>query len=403
MTRFEELRQKYPVFRYDRFEFQRGHSGVTGRFHFTIPPDIAFTPEVHFAPVREGWFAVPDAAVSNAVFHLGLIEALSYWKATASPRFEVHAGSLTGEQVQWWADLLIHGMGEFFYRNDIDFTQHDFVKIVSAGSDTFSLYSASLPQRSLLTIGGGRDSALAAGLLRDSGHPFTCMMLNPSSAASRIAAQVTSADPVVIRRSISPGLLELNRLGFLNGHTPFSAYLGFLGVVCLLLYGYSDVIVANERSSDEGNLGYRGREIKQCVADFFEFSAGRAGETVNANSVELNAGGGADLIAYVGHDGLMDFSLDSRPEKADDRRRDAIMLACLSKRYFAEPLRRTGASPLLWTTGLMAPEAYVLKAAIDGWAMNEDGEGIRRRAATAYNQYQRCGMNAALRLFSTGW
>ena len=148
---------------------------------------------------------------------------------------------------------------------------------------------------------------------------------------------------------------------------------------------------------------YRGREIKRCVADFFEFSAGRAVETVKANSGELNAGGGADLVVYVGHDGLMDFSLDLRPQKADNRRRDAVMLACLSKRYFAEPLRNTGASPLLWTTGLMAPEAYVLKAAIDGWVLNEDGERIRRRAAAAYNQYQQCGMNAASRLFSTGW
>jgi hypothetical protein len=148
---------------------------------------------------------------------------------------------------------------------------------------------------------------------------------------------------------------------------------------------------------------YRGREIKRCVADFFEFSAGRAIETVKANSGELHAGGGADLVAYVGHDGLMDFSLDSRPQKVDDRRRGAMMLACLSKRYFAEPLRNTGASPLLWTTGLMAPEAYVLKAAIDGWVLNENGERIRNRAAAAYNQYQRCGMNAALKLFSTGW
>jgi hypothetical protein len=148
---------------------------------------------------------------------------------------------------------------------------------------------------------------------------------------------------------------------------------------------------------------YRGREIKRCVADFFEFSAGRAVETVNANSGELHAGGGADLVAYVGHDGLMDFSLDSLPQKADNHRRDAVMLACLSKRYFAEPLRNTGASPLLWTTGLMAPEAYVLKAAIDGWVLNEDGERIRRRAAAAYNQYQQCGINAASRLFSTGW
>jgi hypothetical protein len=148
---------------------------------------------------------------------------------------------------------------------------------------------------------------------------------------------------------------------------------------------------------------YRGREIKDCVADFFEFSAGRAGETITANSVELHAGGGADLIAFVGHDGLMDFSLDSYPQKADDRQRDAIMLACVSKRYFAEPLRKTGARPLLWTTGLMAPEAYVLKAAMDGWVLNENGEEVRRRAATAYNQYQRCGVNAALRLFSSGW
>jgi hypothetical protein len=148
---------------------------------------------------------------------------------------------------------------------------------------------------------------------------------------------------------------------------------------------------------------YRGREIKRCVADFFDFSSGRAGQTIKANSIELQAGGGADLIAYVGHDGLMDFALDSYPQKADGAQRDAVMLACLSKRYFAEPLRKTGARPLLWTTGLMAPEAYVLKAAIDGWMSNEDGNGIRRRAATAYNQYQRCGMNAALRLFSTGW
>ncbi len=51
----------------------------------------------------------------------------------------------------------------------------------------------------------------------------------------------------------------------------------------------------------------------------------------------------------------------------------------------------------------MAPEAYVLKAALDGWLVRESGEQIRKRAATAYNQYQRCGPNAALRLFASGW
>jgi hypothetical protein len=117
----------------------------------------------------------------------------------------------------------------------------------------------------------------------------------------------------------------------------------------------------------------------------------------------LHGGGGADLVAYIGHDGLMDFSLDSHLTKTDDRERDAVMLACMSKRYFAEPLRKTGARPLLWTTGLMAPEAYILKAVLDGYVLNENGERIGSRAATAYHQYQRCGMNAASRLFASGW
>jgi hypothetical protein len=44
----------------------------------------------------------------------------------------------------------------------------------------------------------------------------------------------------------------------------------------------------------------------------------------------------------------------------------------------------------------------VLKAALDGWVLGEDGERIRLRAADAYNKYQRCGLQAARRLFATG-
>ena len=125
--------------------------------------------------------------------------------------------------------------------------------------------------------------------------------------------------------------------------------------------------------------------------------------TVNGKAVSIGLGGNADLIAYVGHDGLMDFSLDKFSIKNDDAKRETIMLACISKRFFAEPLKASGARPLLWTTGLMAPEAYVLKAAIDGWLSKESDLQIRSRAAEAYNKYQKCGIRAATNLFATGW
>jgi hypothetical protein len=49
----------------------------------------------------------------------------------------------------------------------------------------------------------------------------------------------------------------------------------------------------------------------------------------------------------------------------------------------------------------MAPEAYTLKAALDGWIAGEGEEAIRQRAAQAYDKYQKCGRRAALKLFAT--
>jgi hypothetical protein len=99
----------------------------------------------------------------------------------------------------------------------------------------------------------------------------------------------------------------------------------------------------------------------------------------------------------------MDFQLQQFPRKKNEVHRDVILLACASKQFFAEPVRASGAYPLLWTTGLMAPEAYTLKSALDGWIGGESNEQIRDRAAGAYDKYQKCGFHAAHRLLVSGW
>jgi hypothetical protein len=153
---------------------------------------------------------------------------------------------------------------------------------------------------------------------------------------------------------------------------------------------------------------YRGSEIRQAVTDFFRAAAGiniRQGEPSLCTIAGLLqcAPDYADLVVYVGHDGLMDFSLSPDFSGRSAGSRQAIVLACASKSYFAALLRPSGAEPLLWTTGLMAPEAYTLDAALQGWILKESKEQIRRRAAVAYAKYQKCSDTAALRLFSAGW
>jgi hypothetical protein len=149
---------------------------------------------------------------------------------------------------------------------------------------------------------------------------------------------------------------------------------------------------------------YRGLEIKQAVLDFFDSAAGDGSTTIDIGAnTTVPVYGGANVVAYVGHDGLMDFQLAKYPQKKNDVRRNAIILACASKQFFREGMRASGAYPLVWTTGLMAPEAYTLKSALDAWIASESNEQIRDRAAQAYDKYQKCGFRAAQRLLVSGW
>ena len=148
---------------------------------------------------------------------------------------------------------------------------------------------------------------------------------------------------------------------------------------------------------------YDGEFIKQTTIDFLLACSGNGITTVKNNGTEIPFGGAADILAYVGHDGLMDFSVPNEFEKQNDESRKAIMLACISKKYFLPYLKNTGADPLLWSTGLMAPEAYILHDALNKWIESGDASQTRNAAAAAYSKYQKCSLQAAKNLLVTGW
>lgn len=148
---------------------------------------------------------------------------------------------------------------------------------------------------------------------------------------------------------------------------------------------------------------YDGREIKRCINDFLLAANGQGQQELIHENKSLHFGGAADLVAYCGHNGLMEFDLDPSFKPITKDTKEAIILACYSKDYFAKHIKKAQAQPLLWTSHLMAPEAYTLKAAIDGWLMGESDEAIAERAAQAYHKYQKCGLRGARGLLKTGY
>lgn len=148
---------------------------------------------------------------------------------------------------------------------------------------------------------------------------------------------------------------------------------------------------------------YDGQYIEQCTLAFLSACSGQLKDTIQINNSTIGIAGNSGLVGYIGHDGLMDFQLTETYSNTDNKKRNVIILACYSKRYFSPKLASANVNPLVWTTGLMCPEAYTIHDAISGYMNGETSENIRTRAALAYSKYQKCSLKAAKNLLVTGW
>lgn len=147
-----------------------------------------------------------------------------------------------------------------------------------------------------------------------------------------------------------------------------------------------------------------GSNMAGALSHFLQLAAGHDPTKVKINGVngQVHAGGASAVVVFVGHNGLMEMPPPIQPTpRPGARDRGSMVLACASRPYFLDILQKGGSHPVLLTNGLMAPEAYTLEAALVAFATGQPPSEIREAAAAAYHRYQKCGTNAALRLFSS--
>ncbi len=271
----QNLRKKYPKFVYKSYSYKISSNNLKIFFNFQIEPSVQFNPQITIENIDKSRIKrVGDKALNNLIFHLGLMEIPSYWKTTCSPEIVIKAGSLNSEQIKWWKDLMMKGLGQFFFENKINFRKPNFLKIKTLlirPNRAIAEFGRIHSKKILVPVGGGKDSAVTLELLKKAKKDIQCFSLNPTEAAKNIMRIGGCKKPIIVRRKIDKKLLELNRQGFLNGHTPFSAYLAFLSVLAAAIFGYKYVALSNERSSNEGNVKYSGEIINHQWSKSFDF------------------------------------------------------------------------------------------------------------------------------------
>ncbi len=148
-----------------------------------------------------------------------------------------------------------------------------------------------------------------------------------------------------------------------------------------------------------------GKKIRTAIDRFLHMAGGHEIETLelqidDKQTLKLPMGGNAHVLAFVGHDGLMEFPVPEQPKPVEKApARSAIVLACSSRDYFKTPLADAQAHALLLTTHLMAPEAYTLDATLTKVFSGGTPEEVHEAAATAYDKYQKCGIKGARAMF----
>ncbi|MDO8583119.1 MAG: hypothetical protein Q7R51_01160 [bacterium] len=234
-------------------------------FGFAGEKNIDFTEKISFPSVVS---EIPQDLLKSILDNLMLILGISYWKLYCPKEIVIENNFLIQEQAEFWDTIYTKGLGEFFYKNKIDFrglVNFPFVESIQ-GSISFPR-----SERALLGLGGGKDSIVAAEALKAQDEDFDLFTVGTSEIQEEVA-EVIGKEPILIKRELDSKLFQLNKeTGVYNGHIPVSVAYAFLGLLGSVFYDYSSIIVGNEKSANYGNVEYLGEMINHQWSKSEEF------------------------------------------------------------------------------------------------------------------------------------
>ncbi len=270
---FNQYRKEYEEFLFNSYTVRDDDKAIYLEYEFEIPKLTKFNPNIKILKKNLSFKNINNEYVQNMAFHIGLIELISYWKSTCSPKIIIKCGYLNSEQIEWWKKLYFYGLGELFYTNHIKTDIKSFVNIECTNEinqfkyeeikDTYDGY--------IVPIGGGKDSVVTLETLKVNTKNDYCLIINPKPVTLKCAeiAGFESSNIIEIYRTIDKNLIRLNENGFINGHTPFSAMLAFVSYFVAYLLSKKYVALSNENSANESNVV--GEKINHQYSKSFEF------------------------------------------------------------------------------------------------------------------------------------
>ncbi len=262
--------QKAVIFEFTSYLFEPAKKRIVFNYktEFEDKEPLFFT-ETIILPKVPDISSVSKGLVDKLLQSLHIMLGISYYKFYCPKKIKLPY-QLSKEDADFWKTVYQKGLGEFFYNNKLDpkiSPKFPFKKSAVATS-----CSLKKNEKCLVGIGGGKDSIVAAELLKENNSDVTAFFVqtNKKSELVENIIKTVGVKDLKIQRFLDWQVFQKHQY---NGHIPISAIYAFLGMFAAVLYQYSYVIVGNEHSSNFGNIKYEGMEINHQWSKSFEFEA----------------------------------------------------------------------------------------------------------------------------------
>jgi len=268
---YNELREIHRNFYYHNYEIAEDEHEIQICYDFEIENLSHFNP-TFILQKPDGCTDISGLKLfREAAFSLGMVELVSYWKITCPPQVIVECGKLDETQVRWWKKLYYHGLGEFFYINHVETDMDSFMELKSTGEKITGKADQRTYHGNLIPVGGGKDSFVSLEVLagmKEDNHAFVINHVM-SAVHSAEAAGYEGKKLIIAERTLDSRMLDFNRQGYLNGHTPFSALAAFAAYLTAIVYGKKYICLSNEASANESTI--HDSSVNHQYSKTFEF------------------------------------------------------------------------------------------------------------------------------------
>jgi hypothetical protein len=249
--------------------------------HYALDDQHRFVETVTFETPPPAGIEPDGPGLERALLHLHIAAGTSYYKVAAPALVVVESTSLTSDELEFHRRLYDDGLREFVVANGLDVPRRVEIRAGLATTAWQASGAAVRPGGLVVPIGGGKDSMVLIEAVKHLKPRL--FAVNPHPLVLDLAAQ-TGLELIVVRRRLSPSLLELNRAGALNGHVPITAIVSLIAVAGSFLYGYDAIAMAVERSASEETRSVNGVPVNHQFSKSLEFE--RLFQSLVATSID---------------------------------------------------------------------------------------------------------------------